>query len=86
MTVYKYFYLGIATSIVVFLIGFAYRLKSFYLYSAVLAALSVVWKFRILPHPYFLGVFILFGIIVMVYRLVLLRKFLKDNPVLDKTD
>ncbi len=86
MTVYKYFYLGIATTIVVFLIGFAYRLKSFYLYSAVLAVLSIVWKFHVLPRPYFIGVFMLFGIIVLSYRLALLRKFLRDNPVLDKTE
>lgn len=84
LTVYKYFYLGLATSVVVFVIGFALKLKSFYWYAVILAMLSIVWRLQLLPRPYFIAVFMLFGVIVMGYRLIHLQKFIRDNPVLEK--
>lgn len=75
---------GIIVAAVIFLIGYAFSIKSFFWYSGVLVILTLIWSLHILSRYYFIALFMLFGISIMVYRLFELERFIRKNPVIEE--
>ncbi len=77
---------GILVAGVIFLIAYAYRIKSFFWYSGAIVILTIIWSLHIMSRYYFISLFMLFGISVMIYRLFELERFIREHPVPERTD
>lgn len=75
---------GVIVAGLIFLIGYAFSIKSFFWYSGAIVILTVIWSLHIMSRYYFIGLFMLFGIFVMIYRLFELERFIRHNPLWEK--
>lgn len=74
---------GVLVAGVIFLIAYAFSIRSFFWYSGAIVILTVIWSLHIMSRYYFIGLFMLFGVFVMMYRLFELERFIRQNPRID---
>jgi len=81
--VFKNSYAGILTAGLIFLVGYAFSIKSYYWYSGVIVMFSIVYRLQLMSRFYFIWLFMLFAIGILIYRFIILERFVRLNPKLD---